>query len=182
MTEEIKLATWNLCLGLPNKKDYVSHILTHELIDICALQECEVDPLIEEKYLSLKDYKIELEVNDVKKRTGIYIHNRIMYERRKDLEEPNLHLVIIDVNCTTKLRIISVYRSFSTISNITPAEQFKLQIDTIKRSLQTCINRTPIIMGDFNLNYNKIYNPTYSFKTLFEYLNDNFEPLGYLVS
>ena len=76
------------------------------------------------------------------------------------------------------LRIISVYCSFSSPTNITPTDQFRLQINRIKRSLQTCVDRTPIIVGDFNLDYNKIYNPNYSFRKLFEFLNENFDHLG----
>ena len=178
MSENIKVATWNLCLGLPNKKDYIDHKLNHENIDICALQECEVSPLLDEKHLSLRDYKIELETNNNKKRTGIYIHNRLSYLRRKDLEDENLHLVIIDVDGINNLRIISIYRSFTAPSNLTPTDQFKLQIETIKRSIDTCINRTAIVLGDFNLDYRKIYNPNYPFKKLFEFQNEIFDPLG----
>ena len=165
----MKIGTWNLCLGLPNKKHYIDHKLNHENIDICALQECEVSPLLDEKHLSLRDYKIELETNNNKKRTGIYIHNRLSYLRRKDLEDQNLHLVIIDVDGVNNLRIISIYRSFTAPSNLTPTDQFKLQIETIKRSIDTCINRTAIVLGDFNLDYRKIYNPNYPFKKLFEF-------------
>ena len=39
---KIKIATWNLCLGLTNKKDYVLQIITVNKIDICCMQEIDV--------------------------------------------------------------------------------------------------------------------------------------------
>ena len=40
--EEIKMAMWNLCLGLTNKKDYVTEIIKEKRIDICCMQEKDV--------------------------------------------------------------------------------------------------------------------------------------------
>ena len=38
----MKLASWNLCLGLANKKDLVSKIIKENEIDICAMQEIDI--------------------------------------------------------------------------------------------------------------------------------------------
>ena len=35
MEDQIKIASWNLCLGLMNKKNYVSQMIIDEKIDIC---------------------------------------------------------------------------------------------------------------------------------------------------
>ena len=116
MLNELKLASWNLCLGLANKKDLIAHTLNQEIIDICALQECEVSHLIDEKNLAIKNYRLELKGNDVKRRSGFYIKNLIDYVRRKDLESKNVHLLTIDVNNTVDYRIICLYRTFSVIT------------------------------------------------------------------
>ena len=42
MENKIKLATWNICLGLANKKDLVSSIIMENEIDICVLQEIDI--------------------------------------------------------------------------------------------------------------------------------------------
>ena len=47
--------------------------------------------------LNSKDYDLETEINDEKIRVGIYIKNKVPYKRRKDLEEPNCHIIIVDV-------------------------------------------------------------------------------------
>ena len=71
-----KLATWNLCLGLMNKKDIVSRIIMEEEIDICVLQEIDVPPDIDAGLLSFKGYSLLIDNNHVKARTGIYIKNK----------------------------------------------------------------------------------------------------------
>ena len=34
-----KIATWNVCLGIANKKDIVTETLKQEKISVCCLQE-----------------------------------------------------------------------------------------------------------------------------------------------
>ena len=57
----LKIATWNLCLGLFNKKDYVYQVIKEEKIDICLLQEIKLDTNIPSNLVSSKNYKIEVE-------------------------------------------------------------------------------------------------------------------------
>ena len=61
LTAMIKVATWNICLGLKNKKDYIFDMLIQEKIDICALQEVDVDKTCPYWLMSSKDYRIEIE-------------------------------------------------------------------------------------------------------------------------
>ena len=178
MSERIKIGTWNLCLGLSNKKDYVAQKLNEERIDICCLQECEVDSSMKEENLTIKNYKIELEKNTFKKRVGIYINNNINYERQFDLEEEDNHIIIIDINAEKNYRIINVYRSFSSNSNITPTNRFKNQIEIIKRALTADKTKIGIVLGDFNLDFNKIYQSNYNFSSLYDDLITVFDPLG----
>ena len=43
MQTSVKVATWNLCLGLPNKKDFVLNEIELNRIDVCCMQETEID-------------------------------------------------------------------------------------------------------------------------------------------
>ena len=43
-TLDPKVATWNLCLGLLHKIDYVKNCLNKHCIDILNLQETELQP------------------------------------------------------------------------------------------------------------------------------------------
>ena len=108
----LKFATWNLCLGLANKKDIVTETLNSKNINVCCLQETEILPCFPEEILNCGGFNIELETNSTKKRTGIYVRRDIKYTRRKDLESPDCHIVIIDVVANVTFRIISLYLSF----------------------------------------------------------------------
>ena len=69
----IKLATWNICLGLKNKKDYIYQVICEEKIDICLLQETEILKDYPIELLSAKNFKIEPEKSVLKARTAIII-------------------------------------------------------------------------------------------------------------
>ena len=75
------------------------------------------------------------------------LNRNIEYTRRLDLENENLHIVIIDVKCAVSIRIISLYRSFRPQDGIMPEAFFKAQIEVLKRAL----TKNCFIMGDFNL-------------------------------
>ena len=75
-----KIATWNMCLGLFHKKDYVRYILQEYNIDVLSLQETELERDIDEKILQIKGYSLELENNDQKRRVAMYISKSIPYK------------------------------------------------------------------------------------------------------
>ena len=95
MLKDLKIGTWNLCLGLQNKRDLVVSTLTECDVSIWCLQECEIPVNFPERILNSGKYTLELELNDEKKRVGIYIKNGISYTRRCDLEAPNISLSTI---------------------------------------------------------------------------------------
>ena len=65
--KNIKIGSWNLCLGLPNKKDIVTQYLNENNIAICCLQETEVPDNFPEITLNSNGYILELEQNVEKK-------------------------------------------------------------------------------------------------------------------
>ena len=105
----LKIGTWNLCLGLKNKKDYVSKITKQHKIDILCLQETDIEPSYPLNILSFKGYDFLTENNSSKARTGIYINNSITYQRRSDLEKVDCGIIIIDINLTIKSCIHKSY-------------------------------------------------------------------------
>ena len=98
--KNIKIGSWNLCLGLPNKKDLVTKYLNENNIAICCLQETEVPDNFPELTLNSNGYILELEQNVEKKRAGIYIAKGIKYTRKTELEESGHHILIVDVYWT----------------------------------------------------------------------------------
>ena len=55
--------TWNIGLGLKNKKDYIYNKIKQNDIDICLLEEVEIETGFKEELLTAKDYAIEIENN-----------------------------------------------------------------------------------------------------------------------
>ena len=159
----IKIATWNLCLGLPNKKDIVLCELELNKIDICCLQETEIDENYPTNILSSPSYQLELERNSTKRRVGVYINRQLKYRRREDLEENDLHLIIIDIESTCKVRLISLYRSFRPPNGMSPGEFFEKQLNVVEKN---CVSNM-IVLGDFNLDFRMQQRLDYPHKQLF---------------
>ena len=64
-------------------------------------------------------------------------------------------------------RLINVYRSHKPKDNLTPREKFKLQLELIRLAMT---NET-LLMGDFNIDFNKGYAVDYVHRFLFEDFN-----------
>ena len=157
---------------MKNKKDYIYNKLSSEKIDICALQEVEIQHGYDCNLLSSKDYRLEVEKVSGKARIATAIKNNIDYTRRNDLEKEDSSVIIIDLNSNPKLRLINIYRSFNPPKNKNALTAFKEQIEIIKSSLLNCNQYQPIILGDFNLDYECKNLITYRFKNYFDILEE----------
>ena len=159
----LNIATWNLCLGLFHKKDYVRNLLYENDIDILNLQETELGPDIDLNNLNIKGYVLEVETNEKKKRVATYIKTSVQYKRRNDLEKPNLHLIILDIQASPQVRIITLYRTFRPQDASSPREHFHNQLHLIN---EATTNHT-VLLGDMNLDENKRYAIDYNQAALF---------------
>ena len=81
----MKIATWNVCLGLTSKKDEIERMLINEDIDICLIQEAEIPMDFPINDITIRGYSIEVETNKYKLRTCTYIKSGISYKRRKKI-------------------------------------------------------------------------------------------------
>ena len=107
----------------------------------------------------MKGFELEIENNSIKSRSGIYITENLKYTRKRNLEGKDLHLVIIDFEENSEIkRIINIYRCFNPNGNVNPREKFKYQLNSIKNAM---IPKT-VLLGDFNLDYEKIYEDSYA--------------------
>ena len=122
MPEQIKIATWNLCLGLLHKIDYVKRCLKLHNIDVLNLQETDIKADVPLQTLHIPGYTIEVESNKNKRRVATYVSNKLKYRRRQDLETQDNHLIIIEIGTNNKYRIFNIYRPFNP-KNI-PISQF----------------------------------------------------------
>ena len=174
----MRIATWNVCLGVKGKKEYIKTVINREEIDICCIQECDIKPDYPINALTFSNYNIEVEQNDTKARCCTYVKNSINYKRRMDLEGENNNVVIIEVGDSKKFLVINIYRSFSTQHGVTLMDKFTTQLDLIRKSSEKNPNYQLIVLGDFNLNYAKIHNTDYNYKTFFDKLNEVVQSLN----
>ena len=170
----LKIATWNLCLGLQNKKFFVQQTILTENIDVCCMQETEIKCDYPIELLTFPGYAIEVELNEVKSRVSFYINERVKYTRRNDLEGINSNLIIIDINGIKPVRLINIYRSFRPQENITAREKFKYQLGLIKDAM----NSNTILVGDFNIDYFKKFDVDYVHKNLFRDFDESLSDFG----
>ena len=106
-------------------------------------------------------------MNGTKKRTGIYINERVKYIRRKDLEKDNMHIVIVDILGIKQIRIISLYRTFRPLDR-TAGAFFEAQLEILKNAqCNGCY-----ILGDFNLDAGMEGRPDYDRKIPLAQLSD----------
>ena len=92
-TSDLRIGTWNLCLGLQNKKDTVTRVLKENNIKICGLQETEIPRGYPEKLLNCDDYNLVLEKCKHKKRVGFYIRKGMDYVRQNEMERDDCHVI-----------------------------------------------------------------------------------------
>ena len=62
----MKIASWNVCLGILNKKDIIEQVIKDNNIDICCIQEIEIPSDFPINNLTFKEYAIETEQNEYK--------------------------------------------------------------------------------------------------------------------
>ena len=144
-------------------------LIEENKINILCLQEVKIETGFDPDTLRLKNYQFELEKNTLKSRTGIYISNCVQYRRMEQLEGVNSNNGIIDLKgCRSVNRLINIYRSFNPQDNVNARAKFKYQLELIKNAMTSkCV-----IVGDFNMDYAKIYDDNYNNKNLFQDFDD----------
>jgi exonuclease III len=159
----LKIATLNCCLGLKNKKYLIGNLILENEIELLCVQEIELVCGFPCDQLSLPDYCLEVEVNSVKSRVGLFIKNTVSYTRKFDLEGVDSHLIIVDIKAKTDLCIINIYRCFNPQEGISAKNKFISQLELI--NMATTPNT--IVIGDFNVDYSKRFNVEYRLRDLF---------------
>jgi len=170
----IRLATWNLCLGIAQKKDLLTDILKIKNIDILCLQETEI--LRENSdYYSINKFNLELSNCLPKSRSCIYINEKLKYERLTRFDDSCFEIIVI---LFSEFVLVSYYRTFKLPENFTHFSHFVRAMEIFDEILATYSTSNILITGDFNLDYSKINDPAYSKNGYFDHLNAIFDPHG----
>ena len=147
-------------------------VLKHK-IDVICLQEVEITDGDDLTLLELNGFAMEIEKGQGKRRTMIYIRNTLKYKRNEDKEKPNCHVILITVKENNKLiQLASLYRPFKLTTRNTHKEEFADQLEILRTHLDSGL--PSILLGDFNIDYNKKGHPNYNNHVLCSML-DEFE-------
>jgi exonuclease III len=118
-----------------NKKEAIKQTLKENHVDICCMQEVELQQDYPSQLMTFPGFSIEVEKNDTKSRVAMLIKSEINYTRCSELEGTNSNLMVVDINNGTKLRLINIYRSFAPQNNIGQREKFKYQLHLMKNAI-----------------------------------------------
>ena len=94
----------------------IEQILKTNEIKVLCLQEIDVESGFDHRLPNINGYRLELEENSVKSRSGLYLSNDVVYLRKKTLEGVDSHLIIIDKEGTSGVRrIIIIMHAFTLL-------------------------------------------------------------------
>jgi hypothetical protein len=152
MNKQLRICTWNVCLGLKYKLNYVKELLLKNAIDILCIQEAEIRADDNISVLEIPEYNIELEnvtgLNTI--RTVVYIRSSIHYRRHHDLEKSNTHIILMTCQ---DLGIASLYRTYKLTENNSHQAAFEEQMGVLSPFF--ALHKNYITLGDFNLDENR---------------------------
>ena len=158
------IGSWNACNGITCKKDYIRGVLHEENLDILCIQEAQLTD--ENEHLAQLDgFNSELSNCTPKKRSMIFVKKSIHYTRLVAYEDPRIELVVIKTN---EEIICNFYRPFLLPLNVTAIDYMNITMDLLKKLIESNRNEKIILVGDFNLDFNKINDNTYRLHTIYD--------------
>ena len=171
--ESLRVCTWNVCLGVRYKLRQVEEVMRKNEIDIMCIQEAEITDHEDHSQIEINGYTSEIEKSIGKRRSMIYIKNTIQYERHTEREKTDTHVILLTINAgDKKLKLASIYRAFKLSTKNTHKEEFSEQLEILKSHLRN--DQPSIVVGDFNIDYNRKGHLHYNHHALFTML-DQFE-------
>jgi exonuclease III len=162
-SNNLKIATWNVCLGASTKLNFLDEILSKNNLDILFVQESEVSP---EDYsgLNITNYNSEFATIEKtsKSRCMAFVKSSLNYNRRTDFEGKDDNLIFLEIFLKReKVKIAGIYRSFRVLPPDTN------HLTTFTRQLQhvrsfAAGDEDFFMLGDFNLDENRRNEPYYN--------------------
>ena len=165
--KQIKICTWNICLGILHKMYLVKKFIEENDIDILCIQEAEMKAEDNMDLIHIPGFNLELEntSENFKIRTLTYIREGIVYERMNQFEKENAHVICIKL-VKENINLASLYRTYKLTHLTSHKTAFEEQVGILGRFLNTGANN--IIVGDFNLDFKKRNDTSYHLRQLYE--------------
>ena len=163
----IKITSWNICLGISNKLNFIKNLLYTENIDVLFIQEAELQNQTRGCFYKIDGYSLIISETIIsgKARLCCYIKNSIKFSQNK-LKNNTIELISIAVG---NLTINGIYRPFKIPHHNNHHEymtELTNELNTIKKTKYT------ILLGDFNLDSAKKSTQNYNQHHIYEILNE----------
>ena len=148
--KNIRIASWNICLGVSNKLNHIENVLNQENIDVLFIQECEIQNQTNKKFYDIKGYILVIcgTIISGKARTCCYIKNNINFTHNNE-DENAVEIISLKIE---NLTINGLYRPFKTPLHNTGYEYLQECIQKLNNYPKT---QHKILIGDFNLDSKK---------------------------
>ena len=129
-TTQLRICTWNVCLGARTKLPTIKTLLHEHDIDILCIQEADIKPEEDVSDYRVSGYELETEktTTQFKIRSLVYIRTEINYKRLGDDESENSHIILIRVKDVT---IAAMYRTYQLTHKADHASALNEQIETL---------------------------------------------------
>ena len=112
-TKQIKICTWNVCLGILHKIHLVKKFVLENSIDILCVQEAEVKTEDNMELIRIHGYSLEIEKTSemFTRRSLMYVKDGINYQRLSTNEKENAHIICVRL-FSCNLNLASIYRTW----------------------------------------------------------------------
>ena len=164
-TTQLRICTWNVCLGARTKLPTIKTLLHEYDIDILCIQEADIKPEEDVSDYRVSGYELETEktTTQFKIRSLVYIKTEINYKRLEDDESENSHIILVKVKDVT---IAAMYRTYQLTHKADHASALNEQIETLEASCLT--SKHFLLLGDINLDAMKRTDPSYHHRALYD--------------
>jgi len=150
----LKLATWNICLGMFHKVDIIKQTIYRENLDLLLLNETEINESHDTQYLKIPEYDLVTPLNKTNTRIAAYIRSDKNYK----ILCSNVKLDTISIQIE-EIKILGIYRAYKLPNHDNYTDQMS--------ELILEVNTHDIVMGDLNLDSNKRNINTYRYSNIY---------------
>lgn len=161
----------NICLGVFSKLNELSKWISNLNPDFCFIQESEIT-VHNLKEIKIKNYEIFTTKMCPKARMCLFVRSTLLRNIKIRICEVTETIIISDVSS----QIVGHYRPFKLVNHISQKSYVQDTINFLKRELVQ--DQKTIIVGDFNLDYAKISDDSYSNRQIFDIWLQFIDELG----
>jgi len=149
----LKIFSWNACLGVFNKLNYVTSTIMNDSPDVFFIQEAEINHDLENSLIQIQNYDLIRSENFPKSRLICYVKNSLKFSFQTF---NGIELILVK---TKNYDIFGLYCPFKLSETINRLDYLKSMIEAIKTHKRA--SKKLAIIGDLNLDFLNKDNPLY---------------------